>query len=155
MGVPSSNGGGPRAAGNSRLATSERCACESAGSRVRSGAGSGFPKSQRLLKRNDFQRVYDAGRRWSGPYFSVIYAPGAGSSRVGFTVPRSMGKAVVRNRLKRRIREAVRHELWRLASAGSRKAWDFVFHPRKPVLTAPLAALRAEVEKLFTQCAKS
>lgn len=152
MGVPSSNGGGLRAAGSFRSATSERCGCESAAS---PSVGSGFPKSRRLLKRKDFQRVYDTGRRWNGPYFSVIYAPGSDASRVGFTVPRSIGNAVIRNRLRRRIREAVRHELWRLSPARNGKAWDFVFHPRKPVLTAPLAVLREEVGKVFIQCAKS
>ena len=61
-----------------------------------------------------------------------------------------MGKAVVRNRMKRRVREAVRLNLTSLPSA-----WDVVFNPRKPLLTAEFSALQAEVRRVFERCANS
>ena len=67
--------------------------------------------------------------------------------RVGFTTPRAVGKAVVRNRLRRRLREAIRLEL-PLFSAPV----DYVFHPRRSSLEAPLPQLRREVERIFRKC---
>lgn len=63
------------------------------------------------------------------------------------TVPRSLGKSVVRNRLKRRLREAVRFSLGRLAPG-----WWIVLNPRRAALDALFEDLKAEVEKLFLQC---
>jgi len=67
--------------------------------------------------------------------------------RVGFTVPRSVGKAVERNRIKRRMREAVRLQLWKL---GPR--WDIVFNARRAVLEAPFKDLEREVDRVFRRC---
>jgi ribonuclease P protein component len=61
-----------------------------------------------------------------------------------------MGKAVVRNRMKRRMREAVR-----LSLADLPPVWDIVFNPRKPVLTADFAEVQAEVRRVFVRCVNS
>lgn len=108
-----------------------------------------FPKSRRLLRSREFREVYEKGMRIANPYFAAFCLAREGSAgpRVGFTVPRALGKAVRRNRIKRRLREVVRHQLWRL---GPR--WDIVFNPRRLAHDAPIDALRQEVEKLFLRC---
>ncbi len=64
------------------------------------------------------------------------------SVRVGLTVGKVLGNAVERNRIKRRMREAVR-DSWPAESASV----DVVFNPRKSVLQLPFGELRAEVER--------
>jgi ribonuclease P protein component len=59
-----------------------------------------------------------------------------------------LGGAVVRNRIKRRVREAVRT---RLEKAGA--GWEIVINPRLRALTAPFSQVEREIEKLFERCA--
>jgi ribonuclease P protein component len=66
---------------------------------------------------------------------------------VGFTTPRALGKAVVRNRIRRRMRESARLELPLLAAPV-----DVVFHPRRSILEVDFARLRAEVARVFDKC---
>ena len=73
-----------------------------------------FPRAARLLRHADFERVYKQGRRHFSASITVFYCPRAESEsqaaglRIGFTVGRALGGAVQRNRMKRRLREAVR-----------------------------------------------
>lgn len=68
-------------------------------------------------------------------------------ARAGFTTPRALGKSHDRNRIRRRIREAVRMEF---AKADS--SLDFIFHPRRNSLSVSIPDLRREVEKVFLKC---
>jgi ribonuclease P protein component len=114
---------------------------------------SGFPKSRRILRSSDFRKVYDEGFRFSCQHFAAFCVASAEQQdgpKVGFTVSRAMGKAVVRNCMRRRMREVVRKEL-----SGLAPKWRIVFNPRRPVLTAPLEAIRRDVERLFLQCKNS
>lgn len=108
-----------------------------------------FPKRVRLLRSQDFRRIYDQGIRHSNSLFAAFCLRGeaADGPRVGFTVPRAVGKAVVRNRIRRRVREAVRLHLERLSPQ-----WSIVINPRRKALDAPTPELQREVERLFLRC---
>ena len=68
-----------------------------------------FPSSCRLRSTGDYQRVYRNGRRVPGRHFLLFcHRSPTGVSRVGLAVSRKVGSAVVRNRVKRRLREILR-----------------------------------------------
>ena len=107
--------------------------------------------THRLRKHADYQLVYKAGRRQFAKQMGYFYAarpaerrsdtPGP---RIGLTVPKALGKAVDRNRIKRRLREAVRSALPLLSGPV-----DVVLHPRRSVLEMEFPALQREVEVIF------
>jgi ribonuclease P protein component len=123
-------------------------------------AGRAFPRgssrSGRLRKHSDFERVYK-GRRHFSSHLTVFYlrqAEGAspeGCSRIGFTVGRALGGAVQRNRIKRRLREAVRLRRSVLQGAG---AVDVVINPKKSVLTVEFSVVLEEVGRALQVIAK-
>lgn len=113
----------------------------------------------RLRKHSDYQRVYKAGRKQVSPsmsYFFRLRAPDELTPpylgpRVGLTAGRVLGKAVERNRIKRRMREAVRANLALLPPLA-----DVVLHPRRIVVDMEYAKLKAELAKVFsTVCAQA
>ena len=93
--------------------------------------------------------MYDQGFRTSGPYFAAVClkVQGQTGAKVGFATPRALGGSVVRNRIRRRLREAVR-----LSFSGLAPGWAVVVQARKGALEAPFEDLRKEVEKLFSRC---
>jgi ribonuclease P protein component len=115
-----------------------------------------FPRSLRLLRHADFERVYKLGRRHFSASLTVFYlarqesaadsakAPTASGLRIGFTVARPLGGAVQRNRIKRRLREAVR-----LSRPPVGVAADVVMNPKKSLLTADFDAVLNEVRRAF------
>jgi ribonuclease P protein component len=67
-----------------------------------------FRRDERLRRRAEFDRVSREGRRVVEPAFLLLVAPGLGGGsgqRLGITVSRRVGRAVIRNRVKRRVRE--------------------------------------------------
>jgi ribonuclease P protein component len=104
-----------------------------------------FPKSFRLLRRSEFRQVYDQGQRRSAPLCTVFFRPnGLPQSRLGITVPSRLGKAVLRNRLKRRVRE-----VFRLNRAALPGGWDILVNPREAVIKIPFQTLVRELLQLF------
>ena len=73
--------------------------------------------------------------------------PEPSGPRIGFTTPRALGKAVVRNRIRRRVREAVRLHLEQLSPE-----WSIVFNPRRKAMEAPFPELEREILRLFQRC---
>ena len=113
-----------------------------------------FPKASKLLRHADFQRVYKQGRRHFAAHMTVFYLrrteDGGSGPRVGFTVGRVLGGAVQRNRIKRRLREAVRHNLASLALAV-----DVVINPKKSALVAEFTVLNDQVACAFQVIAEN
>jgi len=112
---------------------------------------SGFPRAARLLKHADFKAVYRHARRHHLGHVTVFFRrrPGAGAPRVGLAVARALGGAVTRNRIKRRLRAAIRQHLAELHGP-----LDVVFHPRPSVLRAEFAELSSQVARAFEALAK-
>jgi ribonuclease P protein component len=109
----------------------------------------GFPKSARVLRTAEFRNIYDHGVRLSTPLFAAFLFrrpenQGEGA-RLGLTVPRAIGGAVVRNRIKRRLRDLFRRHR---ADFGP---CDIVLNPRRTLLDASsedlLRALRKVMER--------
>jgi ribonuclease P protein component len=124
-----------------------------------------FPRTARLLRHADFERVYKQGRRYFSASMTVFYwqrvepkaeeragvpsADAQGRSapqglRIGFTVGRALGGAVQRNRMKRRLREAVR-----LSGLPAGVAADIVINPKKSLLSTDFSAVLNEVVRAF------
>jgi ribonuclease P protein component len=109
-------------------------------------------RETRLTKHADYQRVYQQSRKQFSPSMSYFFRlrspqpheqPHAGP-RIGLTAGRVLGKAVDRNRIKRRMREAVRANLPLLTAEV-----DLVLHPRRSVLEMEFAKLEREVARIF------
>jgi len=100
----------------------------------------------RLQRRPDFLRVAAARRKFAAPGLVLQAAPGlAGDTvdlRVGFTASRKVGGAVVRNRVRRRLR-AVAAEL---LPGHAKPGMDYVLIGRQASLTRPYLALKADLE---------
>ena len=115
------------------------------------GQGAKFPRSMHLLRHEDFEQVYKQGRRHFATHVTVFYLRRSnGGPRIGFTVPRALGGAVVRNRMRRRLREAVRRN-----DPNTLAAVDVVMNPKKSLLTADFAELEIEVSRAFEVIRKS
>ena len=151
MGGPCWRGAALAAATSSRSVTREPFATRKPADPATGGALT-FPQSSRILRSADFRTVYDNGIRLSTPVFAAfcLARTGAGergSARLGLTVPRAIGGAVVRNRIKRRLRDVFRRNR---AKMGAQ--WDIVLNPRRAALTAPFPEIERAFERLIEKC---
>lgn len=100
---------------------------------------------QRLTKRRQYALVYRDGRSWVNSLVVMKALPnGFTLSRYGFSVSRQVGKAVTRNRVKRRLREILRLTLLE-------PGWDIVFIARPVAAGADYASLRESVRGLLSR----
>ncbi len=109
-----------------------------------------LPKTSRILRHADFERVYKQGKRHFAANMTVFYLERSNdlSARIGFTVGRALGGAVQRNRMRRRLREAVRvHGL-------PEAPVDIVVNPKKSLLTADFTAVQEQVARAMEVIAK-
>jgi ribonuclease P protein component len=91
-------------------------------------------KKNRLRANADFERLRREGHTWLHPLLVVSALPNdLEHSRFGFAVGRRIGKATARNRIKRRMREAVR---LRIQKGEIATGWDVVFIARRPIRDA-------------------
>jgi len=97
------------------------------------------------VRRGEFDAVYRAGKRRSSSHFTVFFrANELPQSRFGFSIKKALGGAVVRNRIRRRLREVVRCHRLEIPTG-----WDIVIHPKSSVACAPFAALTADLLRLL------
>ena len=97
------------------------------------------------MRRGEFDAVYRAEKRRSGLHFTVFFrANDLPRSRFGFSIKRELGGAVVRNRIRRRVREIVRCHCLEIPAG-----WDIVIHPKRSVAQVEFAALTAELLRLL------
>jgi ribonuclease P protein component len=111
-----------------------------------------FPKSAKILRSADYRAVYDQSRdhgfRVSNSLFAAFCLPHpGGETRLGVTTTKALGGAVVRNRIKRRIRE-----IYRLHRPEIVAGWDIVINPRRPAIEAPFADLERAFMKVMERC---
>jgi ribonuclease P protein component len=104
-----------------------------------------FPREARLVRRGDFDAVYRTGQRVSSSHFTVfVRSNELALNRFGFSIKKALGGAVVRNRIRRRLREMVRCNQQEIPSG-----WDMVIHPKGSVAKAPYAALAEDLVRLL------
>ena len=73
------------------------------------GRRAGFPRAARIVAQSHFDRVYQQGRKFVAPgVVAWALSSPSGRSRIGLSVSRKVGGAIVRNRVKRVLREAFR-----------------------------------------------
>jgi ribonuclease P protein component len=122
-----------------------------------------IPNEHRLRKHSEFELVYQCGLRHFSQVLTAFYLvrvesgatdqeldnvgsvrPMGRVARVGITVGRALGKATVRNRIKRRVRAAVGKNLGRLT-----RPLDIVINPKKAVAEIDFVQLCSEVARAF------
>jgi ribonuclease P protein component len=117
-------------------------------------AGAYLRRADRLRSPRDFRRVNERGVRAASANFVVLAAPPrepspAGGSRLGITVTRRVGCAVVRNRVKRRVRECFRRQRGELRDPA-----DVVVIARRGAAGLEAAQVESELTALFRSCAR-
>jgi len=91
--------------------------------------------------------VYRTGKRRSNSHFTIFFrANQLPQSRFGFSIKKALGGAVVRNRIRRRVREIVRCHRQEIATG-----WDIVIHPKKSVERGEFAVVTAELLRLVAK----
>jgi ribonuclease P protein component len=114
--------------------------------------GTGSPNSLlRLRKHADYGRVYNTSRKQFAKQITYFYSlrpadrrsetPGP---RIGLTVPKVLGKAHERNRIKRRVRECIRRHAGILTYPV-----DVILHPRRSTMELEASLLDREVAQIF------
>jgi ribonuclease P protein component len=100
-------------------------------------------KEQRLRKAKDFAAVRREGRSWADrPLVLATRRNGLGVTRFGFIIGKRIGNAVVRNKIKRRLREISR-------LTELQEGWDVVFIARTEAASADYQMLSNSARELF------
>lgn len=96
-----------------------------------------------LKKNSQFSLVYKKGKTWAGKEIVLkALSSGLDSTRFGFVVGRRLGKAVVRNRIKRRLREITRQ-------LTIQTGWDILLIARVPAAAADYNELEQTARRLL------
>lgn len=102
---------------------------------------------ERIRRRADYQRCYRGGRRRHGTFATLHFVPNdLGFPRLGITATRKVGGAVVRNRMKRRVREIYR----RWSERRRLKSVDMVVHLKPSARDSEFEELREDLQRLWS-----
>ena len=102
-------------------------------------------KAGRLAGRREFEAVFTGGKSWTNDLVALRALPNRSeSNRYGFAAGKRLGGAVVRNRVRRRLREVVR-------LTPIRSGWDMVFIARQSAAGTDYQALRKATEELLAR----
>lgn len=111
-----------------------------------------LPKEKRLAKRREFLRVYETGRKLFSRYTVLFFAANElPFSRIGVTATKKLGKANVRNRLKRWTREVYRRQ--REPLAIDRRSLDVVVNVKPNAAKASFAEFRDDLARVLGRAA--
>lgn len=106
-----------------------------------------LPRAHRLRRNVEIRHVRRSGHRRSHPLLLLFAAENdRASARFAITASRRVGNAVVRNRVRRRIREAIRQHL-----SNVQPGWDFLFVARGRAAVAPYPELEGAVRELLNR----
>lgn len=104
--------------------------------------------SDSLRRKKEFRYTYRAGKSCGGRLLSLVYAKNRGGPpKIGFSVSKKIGNAVVRNRVKRRMREAVTPLI-----PAMKNGFNLIFIARSAMVDAPFSGIR---ESMRTQLARA
>ena len=117
---------------------------------ARAASRATLPRGERLRDRREFQRLFRRGARVERPSFVLLWLSGPGPRAAAFTASRRLGGSVWRNRARRRLREAYRHQKGVLPASGLRLC--FVARPRAVRVAFP--ELASEMAEALRQAAR-
>jgi ribonuclease P protein component len=102
-------------------------------------------KAARLKGKKEFDTVFSEGRAWANNFVVLKSVPNSvGVNRYGIVAGRRLGNAVVRNRVKRRLRAVV-------SNIAAREGWDVVLVARKPATETDYHTLESATRDLFAR----
>ena len=109
-----------------------------------------FARSDRILKRETFKRVYEQGRKFTAKYFTAfVLSNPATQTRIGITTTRKIGSAVERNRARRLVREAYRRNKVLVPSG-----LDIVVNPKRSLVEAVFGDFEVEFVSFLGRLAR-
>ena len=104
-------------------------------------------KENRLTQSNDFKRVKDVGKRIYHPLLFLVYTRNEGQhSRAAVVASKAIGNAVVRNRIKRKLKSCL-DPIWHNISQN----WDLVFYSRAAIVDANFTEICSAIEYLLLE----
>src|SRR4051812_48897684 len=110
-------------------------------------AAQDWPKSARLRKRPEYLAVQRRGRKIQSEHFFLLLVP-SDRTRIGVTITSKVGKAVVRSRLRRWVREHVRRH------KGALPLGELVIIAKGSAATATHPAIDDDLGRLLAKAAR-